>query len=73
MKTNGLILVYKDWKSTQSKLIPIPDNLNIMSESLKVQTMRGPNYWSIRQQKLIVLRLDLAELTQKRSDEIPDF
>ena len=40
---------------------------------LKIQTLRGPNYWSIRQQKLIVLQLDLAELTEKRSDEIPDF
>ena len=40
---------------------------------LKVQTLRGPNYWSIRQHKLIVLQLDLAELTEKRSDEIPNF
>ena len=40
---------------------------------LKVQTLRGPNYWSIRYQRLIVLQLDLAELRKKRSDEIPDF
>ncbi len=40
---------------------------------LKVQTLRGPNYWSIRDQKLIVLQLDLAELRKKRSDEIPNF
>ncbi len=44
-----------------------------MIKILKVQTLRGPNYWSIRHQKLIVLQLDLAELTQKRSDDIPDF
>ncbi len=44
-----------------------------MIKILKVQTLRGPNYWSIRHQKLIVLQLDLAELTQKRSDHIPDF
>ena len=42
-------------------------------EILKVQTLRGPNYWSIRYQKLIVLQLDLAELRKKRSDEIPNF
>ena len=40
---------------------------------LKVQTLRGPNYWSIRHQKLIVLQLDLAELREERSDEIPNF
>ncbi len=40
---------------------------------LKVQTLRGPNYWSIRKPKLIVLWLDLAELREKRSDEIADF
>ncbi len=40
---------------------------------LKVQTLRGPNYWSIRHQKLIVLQLDLAELSEERSDEIPNF
>ncbi len=42
-------------------------------EILKVQTLRGPNYWSIRDQKLIVLQLDLAELRKKRSDEIANF
>ncbi|MBE9045694.1 cyanophycin synthetase [Pleurocapsales cyanobacterium LEGE 10410] len=40
---------------------------------LKVKTLRGPNYWSIQHQKLIVLQLDLKELAEKRSDEIPDF
>ncbi len=40
---------------------------------LKTQTLRGPNYWSIRRPKLIVLRLDLEELTDKTSDQIPGF
>ncbi|MEO0836668.1 MAG: cyanophycin synthetase [Cyanobacteria bacterium J06642_3] len=40
---------------------------------LKTQTLRGPNYWSIRRPKLIVLRLDLEELTDKTSDQIPEF
>jgi cyanophycin synthetase len=44
-----------------------------MIKILKVQTLRGLNYWSIRHQKLIVLQLDLGSLTEKRSDEIPDF
>ncbi|MGB5633465.1 MAG: cyanophycin synthetase [Waterburya sp.] len=44
-----------------------------MMEILKVQTLRGPNYWSIRNQKLIAIQLDLGELTKKRSDEIADF
>lgn len=40
---------------------------------LKTQTLRGPNYWSIRRNKLILMRLDLEELTEKPSNEIPGF
>ena len=40
---------------------------------LKTQTLRGPNYWSIRRHKLIQMRLDLEELAEKPSNEIPGF
>ncbi|MBE9047909.1 cyanophycin synthetase [Pleurocapsales cyanobacterium LEGE 10410] len=40
---------------------------------LKTQTLRGPNYWSIRRSKLIAMVLDLEELTEKPSNEIPGF
>ena len=40
---------------------------------LKTQTLRGPNYWSIRRQKLILILLDLEELTEKTSDRLPGF
>lgn len=40
---------------------------------LKIQTLRGPNYWSIRRHKLIVMRLDLEELAEKPSNEISGF
>ena len=40
---------------------------------LNTQTLRGPNYWSIRRNKLIVMRLDLEELTEKTSNLIPGF
>jgi cyanophycin synthetase len=40
---------------------------------LKIQTLRGPNYWSIRRQKLILMRLDLEELADKPSHQIPGF
>jgi cyanophycin synthetase len=40
---------------------------------LKTLTLRGPNYWSIRRKKLIVMRLDLEELAEKPSHEIPGF
>ena len=40
---------------------------------LKTQTLRGPNYWSIRRNKLIVMRLDLEDLANKPSNEIPGF
>jgi cyanophycin synthetase len=40
---------------------------------LQTQTLRGPNYWSIRRNKLIVMQLALEELTEKMSNEIPGF
>ena len=40
---------------------------------LKTQTLRGPNYWSIRYAKLIVVRLDLEDLAERPSDTIPGF
>ena len=40
---------------------------------LKTQTLRGPNYWSIRRHKLILMRLDLEELAEKPSNEVPGF
>ncbi len=40
---------------------------------LKIQTLRGPNYWSIRRHKLIVMRLDLENLADKPSNQIPGF
>jgi len=36
-------------------------------EILRTQTLRGPNYWSIRRDKLIVMRLDLEDLAEKPS------
>jgi len=40
---------------------------------LRTQTLRGPNYWSIRRDKIIVMRLDLEDLAEKPSNEIPGF
>ncbi|MEM8780663.1 MAG: hypothetical protein AAGF26_17710, partial [Cyanobacteria bacterium P01_G01_bin.49] len=40
---------------------------------LKTLTLRGPNYWSIRRSKLIVMRLDLEDLAEKPSNEISGF
>ena len=40
---------------------------------LEIRALRGPNFWSIRRTKLIVMRLDLEEYEQKPSNEIPDF
>ncbi|MCU0570727.1 MAG: cyanophycin synthetase, partial [Oculatellaceae cyanobacterium Prado106] len=40
---------------------------------LKTQTLRGPNYWSIRHQKLIVLRLDLEEQADTHTHQISGF
>ena len=40
---------------------------------LDIRTMRGPNYWSIRRPKLIVMRLDLEELEDRPTDKIEGF
>lgn len=40
---------------------------------LKTQTLRGPNYWSIRRQKLIQMRLDLEDVAETPSNLIPGF
>ncbi|ERN42530.1 cyanophycin synthetase [Rubidibacter lacunae KORDI 51-2] len=38
---------------------------------LRTQTLRGPNYWSIRHHKLILMRLDLEDLAETPSNQIP--
>ena len=40
---------------------------------LRTLTLRGPNYWSIRRQKLIVMRLDLEGIAEVPSNEIEGF
>ncbi|NEO53015.1 MAG: cyanophycin synthetase [Okeania sp. SIO3B5] len=40
---------------------------------LKLQTLRGPNYWSIRRHKLVVMRLDLEDLYERYTSDIPGF
>ena len=39
----------------------------------EINAMRGPNYWSIRRHKLIVMVLDLEEMEQRPTDKIPGF
>lgn len=40
---------------------------------LEINAMRGPNYWSIRRHKLIVMVLDLEEMEEIPSNKIPGF
>lgn len=40
---------------------------------LKIQTLRGPNYWSIRRHKVVLMRLDLEDLAEAPSNQIPGF
>ncbi len=39
----------------------------------EVNAMRGPNYWSIRRHKLMVMVLDLEDLELRPTNEIPGF
>ena len=38
-----------------------------------INAMKGPNYWSVRRHKLIVMVLDLEEMEEKPSNSIPGF
>jgi len=39
----------------------------------ELNAMRGPNYWSVRRHKLIVMVLDLEEMEQRPSNKIKGF
>ena len=40
---------------------------------LEIKVMKGPNYWSIKRHKLVVMLLDLEDLEQKPTNVIPGF
>ena len=40
---------------------------------IEINAMRGPNYWSVRRHKLIVMVLDLEAMEELPSDKIPGF
>ncbi len=40
---------------------------------VSINAMRGPNYWSVRRHKLIVLVLDLEEMEEYPSNKIDGF
>ncbi len=42
-------------------------------EIRSINAMRGPNYWSVRRHKLIVMVLDLQEMEERPSDTIDGF
>ena len=39
----------------------------------EINAMRGPNYWSVRRHKLIVMVLDLEEMEDQPTNKIPGF
>ncbi len=40
---------------------------------IEIRAMRGPNFWSIRRHKLIVMKLDLEDMEEKPTNLIPGF
>ncbi len=42
-------------------------------EIREIRAMRGPNYWSVRRHKLIVMVLDLEEMEERPSNKIDGF
>jgi cyanophycin synthetase len=39
----------------------------------EINAMRGPNYWSVRRHKLIVMVLDLEEMEELPSNKVDGF
>ncbi|MGJ8684882.1 MAG: cyanophycin synthetase [Nonlabens sp.] len=39
----------------------------------EINAMRGPNYWSVRRHKLIVMVLDLEDMEEKPTDKVDGF
>jgi cyanophycin synthetase len=48
-------------------------NQSTYMKILEIKVLKGPNYWSVRRGKLIQMKLDLEELEQKPTNEIPGF
>lgn len=40
---------------------------------LEIKVLKGPNYWSVRRNKLIQMKLDLEEMEQQPTNSIPGF
>lgn len=40
---------------------------------LDIKVLKGPNYWSVRRPKLIQMKLDLEEMEQRPTNQIPGF
>jgi cyanophycin synthetase len=40
---------------------------------IDIKPMNGPNYWSIRRHKLIVMRLDLEDMEERPTNSIDGF
>lgn len=40
---------------------------------IDIKAMRGPNFWSVTRMHLVVMKLDLEELEQKPTHQIPGF
>lgn len=42
-------------------------------EILDIKVTNGPNYWSVKRHKLVVMLLDIGELEQRPTNKIPGF
>jgi cyanophycin synthetase len=40
---------------------------------VEIKVLKGPNYWSVRRNKLIQMKLDLEELEQRPTNTIDGF
>jgi cyanophycin synthetase len=48
-------------------------NIQYKMRIIETKVLRGPNYWSVRRNKLIQIRLDLEEMEQRPTNKIRGF
>src|SRR5678815_3480569 len=71
--------MYDFYRSKQArKLAAKSKSLKLIGQLLSMQileikVLKGPNYWSVRRPKLIQMKLDLEEMEQRPTNEIPGF
>jgi cyanophycin synthetase len=73
-----VLIFYRNTANNQlptinAKKEPSTQKPTLHMKIVEIKVLKGPNYWSIRRNKLIQMKLDLEEMEQRPTNEIPGF